>query len=146
MRSLAGASRYCSGRVTLPDPLADPARFAAEVFAAVARHSVDTLIPITEGSLLAILPERAKLAGCLIPFPDDETFRRVCDKAEVLRVAALEAIAIPAQVVIEARGAPLPPAMPPFPVVLKPSRSVTSAGGTGPQALCAPRGGPPRVR
>jgi predicted ATP-grasp superfamily ATP-dependent carboligase len=130
-RSLAGASRFCSVRIVLPDPLTDPAKFAAEVVSVVARDSVDVLIPITEGSLLAILPLRSQLGNCLVPFPDLETFQRACDKAEVLRIAAAEGIAVPAQIVIDAIGARLPPELPPFPLVLKPSRSVTTTDGTG---------------
>lgn len=129
IRSLAGASRYCAGRISLPDPLADPAAFADAVAAAVARLGVNVLIPVTEGSLLAILAVRSRFEGCLIPFPELQTFRRASDKAEVLRVAALVGIAIPVQVMIEAAGAPLPSGSPPFPVVLKPARSVTSVDG-----------------
>ncbi len=128
-RSLAGASRYCSERIVLPDPLTDPAKFAAEVIAAVARNSVDALVPITEGSLLALLARRSELGACLLPFADLTTFQRVSDKAEVLRVAAWEGIAIPGQAIIETFGAQLPPTLPPFPLVIKPSRSVTASGG-----------------
>jgi predicted ATP-grasp superfamily ATP-dependent carboligase len=128
-RSLAGASRYCSARIVLPDPLNDPAKFAAEVIAAVGRERVNALIPITEGSLLALLARRSELGECLLPFADLATFQRVSDKAEVLRVAAGEGIAIPGQAIIESFGAQLPPELPPFPLVIKPSRSVTAAGG-----------------
>jgi predicted ATP-grasp superfamily ATP-dependent carboligase len=128
-RSLAGASRYCSARVALPDPLAEPANFADEVISVVARNAVDVLVPISEASLLAILPQRSQLGDCLVPFPDLATFQRVCDKAEVLRVAAEEGIAIPAQAVLEVIGARLPAKLPPFPLVLKPSRSVATMDG-----------------
>lgn len=128
-RSLAGASRYCSARILLPDSLTQPGEFATEVSAAVARENVNVLVPITESSLLAILARRSELGECLVPFADLATFRRVSDKAEVLRVAAGEGIAIPAQTVLETCGAPLPPEIPPFPLVIKPSRSVTTADG-----------------
>ncbi len=127
-RSLAGASRYCSARMVLPDPLAEPATFAVEVIAAVAREKVDWLVPITEGSLLALLARRSELRECLLPFADLATFQRVSDKAEVLRVAVEEGIAIPGQAIIEAFGANLPHDLPPFPLVIKPSRSVTASG------------------
>lgn len=128
-RSLAGASRFCSARMALPDPIAEPERFAEETLAAVMRNGVDVLIPITEGSLLAILGQRSRLGGCLLPFPDLATFQRVSDKAAVLRAAAEVGIAIPAQIVLETFGARLPPELPPFPLVLKPSRSVTTMDG-----------------
>jgi predicted ATP-grasp superfamily ATP-dependent carboligase len=128
-RSLAGASRYCSERIVLPDPLTEPETFAADVIAAVAREHVNVLLPITESSLLAILPRRSDLGRCLVPFADLATFLRVCDKAEVLRVAAEEGIAIPGQTTLETFGAPLPTTIPPFPLVLKPSRSVSTLDG-----------------
>ncbi len=128
-RSLAGASRYCSARITLPDPLDEPAEFATEVIAAVAREAVTALVPISESSLLAILPRRAELGNCLLPFADLATFQRVSDKAEVLRVAAEHGIAIPAQTILEASGAELLLEIPPFPLVIKPARSVTTTDG-----------------
>jgi predicted ATP-grasp superfamily ATP-dependent carboligase len=128
-RSLAGASRYCSARIILPDPLTEPTKFAAEVIAAVAREKVSALVPITESSLLALLARRSELGECLLPFADLATFQRVSDKAEVLRVAAAEGIAIPAQTVLETFGARLPADIPPFPLVIKPSRSVTTSAG-----------------
>ena len=128
-RSLAGASRYCSARIVLPDPMAEPGKFADEVITAVERNDVDTLVPISEAAMLALLPQRSLLGKCLVPFSDLPTFQRVCDKAEVLRVAAEEGIAIPIQVVLEDPGAPLPSAIPPFPLVLKPSRSVATVDG-----------------
>jgi predicted ATP-grasp superfamily ATP-dependent carboligase len=113
----------------LPDPLTEPEKFATEVIAAVARGNVNALIPITESSLLAILPRRSELGECLLPFADLATFQRVCDKAEVLRVAAEEKIAVPAQTVLETFGAPLPLDIPPFPLVIKPARSVSTSDG-----------------
>jgi predicted ATP-grasp superfamily ATP-dependent carboligase len=130
LRSLAGASRYCSARIVLPDPLGEPERFANEVIAAIAREKIRALIPITESSLLALLPRRSQLGECVVPFADLATFQRVSDKAEVLRVAASEGIAIPAQTVLAKAGAPLPAGIPPFPLVLKPAKSVTTSDGT----------------
>lgn len=128
-RTLAGASRYCSLPIELPDPLAEPASFAEAVISAVARHSVEMLIPISESSLLSILAHRSRFGTCLIPFPDLETFQRVCDKTEVLRIAAEEGIAIPVQVVLETAGASIHASLPPFPLVLKPARSVSTSDG-----------------
>lgn len=113
----------------LPDPLTDPAAFAAEVIASIKRADIAALIPITESSLLAILPRRSELGECLLPFTDLATFQRVCDKEEVLRVAAEERIAVPAQTVLETFGAELPRDIPPFPLVIKPSRSVSTLDG-----------------
>jgi predicted ATP-grasp superfamily ATP-dependent carboligase len=127
--SLAGASRFCSARIALPDAIAEPEKFAEETIAAVTGNAVDVLIPITEGSLLAILGQRSRLGECLLPFPDVATFQRASDKAAVLRAAAEVGIAIPAQIVLEAFGARIPPELPPFPLVLKPSRSVTTMDG-----------------
>ncbi len=128
-RTIATASRYCSERLELPDPLAAPEDFAAIVTAAVAANRIDTLVPISEAALLAILPHRASLGDCLLPFPDLATFQRACDKEEVLRVAAEEGIAVPAQAVFATRADILTSALPPFPLVIKPARSVATQDG-----------------
>jgi predicted ATP-grasp superfamily ATP-dependent carboligase len=127
--SLAGASRYCSRRIFLPDPLGEPKEFVERVVSALAANRVEVLIPISEAALLAILAERARLGNCLLPFTDLETFQRVCDKTEVLRVAAEEGIATPARAVLETVGALRPSDLPPFPLVIKPSRSVATLNG-----------------
>jgi predicted ATP-grasp superfamily ATP-dependent carboligase len=89
------------------------------------------LLPITEPSLIAILPARDRL-DVDIPFPELELFLAISDKRLLLEVAAEEGIATPQQWIIsrpeavrEIMGRPFP-----FPLVIKPSRSVGGSAGT----------------
>ncbi len=125
-RSLAGASRWAAGEAVVPDPLRDPAGFTDAVAAIVARHRAALVLPVAEGSGLALLPAADRLAPAKLPGADEATFRRVCDKAEVLRVAAEVGIAVPEQRVIAdpAAARDFDPGELRFPVVVKPARSV----------------------
>jgi predicted ATP-grasp superfamily ATP-dependent carboligase len=128
-RSLAGASRYCRGEVQLPDPLQEPARFVDGVAEAIRRWGIEILLPISEASLLALLPERERL-GVTLPFAGSEEFNRICDKASVMEVARGLGIGIPAQVRLEEPedAAAIRPGSLSFPLVLKPARSVMKVG------------------
>ena len=128
--SLAGSSRYAFTEAAVPDALVSPAEFVTEVTRLVDRWRVDTLIPITEASLLALLPERATL-GATIPFPDASVFHGITDKSAVLAAARELGIATPRQVVLRAKSdlGAMDPALLDYPVVLKPSRSVGEHDG-----------------
>lgn len=121
--SLAGASRFAAADIALPHPLSDPNGFFEEITAHASR--TDVLVPVTEPSLLAVLP-RVETLPCTVPFPDADTFQRASDKAWVAEAAAAVGLAVPRQLVIESHDV-----VPDLPVaeseswVLKPSRSVT---------------------
>lgn len=129
-RSLAGASQHARAEALVTDPLEDPQRFAADVRALAARWNIGALIPIGDAALLAALPDRARLPNVVIPFPDERVVRRIADKAAVLEAAATVGIAIPRQHIASDRDALMAIASTlEYPVVLKPSRSVTEHGG-----------------
>ena len=133
-RSLAGASRWARERALVPEPLAAPDAYAAAVERLIGATGAEVLLPLSEGSLLALLPQRERL-GVIFPFSSLQSFNRIRDKAEVLEVARRLGIGVPGQ-----RVAPRPAAAPPaaalsFPVVLKPARSVIEGGnGNGGRA------------
>lgn len=121
-RSLAAASRYARGEVTLPDPTADPSGYAAAVEETIRREGIHLLLPVTESSILALLAARERIQARL-PFPDLATFRAVSDKARVVETARDVGIRTPRQVVARTPQDVLDLDFQ-FPVVLKPSRSV----------------------
>jgi predicted ATP-grasp superfamily ATP-dependent carboligase len=129
--SLAGASRGCAAEHRVPDALAEPDAFAAAVGALCTAHGIEAVIPITEAAALALLPARARPPGVVIPMPPLDVFRAACDKRLVARAAAEAGIAVPRQVVVERREERMGigPADVPFPVVLKPARSVVEGDG-----------------
>ncbi len=128
-RSLAGASRFAAREMAVPDAGAEPARYADAVAAIVAAEQVDLLMPVSESSLLALLPERARL-GAVVPFAELETVQAICDKERVLTEAQAVGIRVPKQVEIRCPEQVVAPDLR-YPVVLKPARSVfTAADGT----------------
>jgi predicted ATP-grasp superfamily ATP-dependent carboligase len=128
--SLAGASKHSFAESAVANALDAPAQFVSDVSHLIERWRIDTLIPITEASLLALLPERESL-GVTIPWPDVDTFRAVSDKQALLATAATLGIAVPKQVVLgsEADVRALDPTLLDYPLVLKPSRSVGEHDG-----------------
>jgi predicted ATP-grasp superfamily ATP-dependent carboligase len=131
-KSLAGASRYAAAEAQTAEPLANAERFTDDVRQLVARWGIDTLLPVSEPALLALLPARDELGDdVLLPFPQAATFRRICDKAEVLSAAARVGLAIPRQRTLRTReeAMSIEPTALEFPLVLKPARSVGEHDG-----------------
>jgi predicted ATP-grasp superfamily ATP-dependent carboligase len=131
-RSLAGASRHVRSQLRVPDPLSDPGGYVDQLRRLVDHWRIRVLLPMTEASLLALLPQRQRFSGVCIPFPSIETFLAVSDKARLLDAASRVGIRVPEQRVVAApsdlagaAGRDLQ-----FPVVLKPARSV-GEGGSG---------------
>jgi predicted ATP-grasp superfamily ATP-dependent carboligase len=129
--SLAGASRYAADRVVVPNSLSDPIAYADAIADATRRFSADVLLPVSEASLLAILPRRESLSPCVVPFSAAARFADICDKSLVLAAASRHGIAVPRQHVLQSkgdlarRGGDLH-----FPLVVKPARSVADAGSS----------------
>ncbi len=129
-RPLAGASRFARGSAVVPDPLREPDAYAEAVRGLVRLHGVDLLLPMTEASLLALLPQRETL-GAPIPAGSASDFLRLCDKAEVMEAARAVGLGVPRQWRADdpAAAGALSAEDLPFPLVLKPARSVVPAGG-----------------
>jgi predicted ATP-grasp superfamily ATP-dependent carboligase len=129
-KSLAGASRFAHRRIQVPSALDDSAAFFAGIETAVHEHSVGLLIPIADDSLLPILDARHRLPGVTIPFASLDQVRRISDKATLLDVARGLGIAVPEQHTVEHADAVDETDFTtlPFPLVLKPSRSVVDIG------------------
>lgn len=128
-RSLAGASRFARSERRTPDPLTHDSEFA-DALAAVAREiGADVIIPMTEPSLLAVLPRRDAFGDACIPFADAGVFTRIADKQGVLAAGAALGIATPAQYTLETPGdaAALDFDALDYPVVVKPARSVAGS-------------------
>lgn len=124
-RSIAGASRYCSGEAKVSDALTEPVAFLADVTSLVRAWGVNVLIPVSEAALLSILPARERFDAVQIPFADAETFRQVSDKELVLRTAPRFGIRVPEQWTLTCPDAlaAVSPVLA-FPLVIKPSRSI----------------------
>lgn len=126
-RSLAGASRYCLGEFAVGDPMQSGDRYRAALHRLDAELLPDVILPLTEASILALLPIRANLHAT-IPVPPQESFERISNKAELLAHAVEAGIAVPRQIELRvpddlsevtARSG--------FPLVIKPHKSVIDA-------------------
>lgn len=127
--SIAGSSRHAASDVEVSDPLRVPEAYARDVIEHAERVGVDAVLPITEASLLSLLPHRERLGRAAMMFPDPASFRAICDKGRVFEVAREIGIRVPDErVMLDPRDADVLSAVD-CPVVLKPSRSVVSAGG-----------------
>lgn len=128
-RSLAGASRWCRGQERVPSSLVDPGGFAEAVRQQVEAQGIRLLVPISEASILALLQDGSPPIPLACPPRGLDAFLRVVDKPEVLRRAQDLGIAVPEQVELERAGQPLG-TTPPFPLVIKPGRSVAGDPGS----------------
>lgn len=129
--TITGASLYVQREYAVSDPLADPAQYVLDIAAIIQARAVDTLLPMTEAALLAILPARHRFENVLIPFTDTETFRHISDKGAVLDAASRVGIAVPEQHTLhtaeDAHSFAFDAVA--YPVVVKPSRSVAGEAG-----------------
>jgi predicted ATP-grasp superfamily ATP-dependent carboligase len=129
--SLAGSSRFAAAHATVPDPLVDPQEFVNVLSRLSAGWGTRVIIPVSEPALLAVLAARDRFPDAEIPFADANTFRDICDKTRVLQVAAETGIAVPSQRTLRSREDALTfdVASLPFPLVLKPGRSIGGQEG-----------------
>jgi len=97
------------------------------------QHGVDVLVPVSDASLGAILPEVGRLHHVSVPFPTYERYAAISDKAAAMRHAAECGLAVPEQFEIPSAGSEVHDLLRTFtyPAVIKPSRSVVRAGTRG---------------
>jgi predicted ATP-grasp superfamily ATP-dependent carboligase len=124
--SLAGESRFCAKSVVVPDAWLRPDDFAEAIVSLALTEGASVVLPIAEAALLAILPVRSRLLPAVVPFPDFAAFSALTDKQRLLEEASKLGIAIPTQQVVAHAGAIGSHDLDslPYPVALKPSRSV----------------------
>jgi predicted ATP-grasp superfamily ATP-dependent carboligase len=129
--SIAGVSRFCARTVAVPGALDRPDDFAAAIIALAADERASLVLPISEQSMLAILPIRARLSPAAIPFPDLAAFNALTDKRRLLEEASKLGIAIPVQEVVAdlASVASIEFDALRYPIVIKPGRSVGEHAG-----------------
>jgi predicted ATP-grasp superfamily ATP-dependent carboligase len=129
--SIAGGSRFVARTVTVPSALERPTDFAEAIIALAAAEQAAVVLPITEQSLLAILPVRGRLYPAVVPFPDIAAFSALTDKERLLKEASTLGIDIPAQEIVRdiETLAAMDLSRLRYPVVIKPTRSVSVHSG-----------------
>jgi predicted ATP-grasp superfamily ATP-dependent carboligase len=127
-RSIAGTSRYSSRSYKVADPLRHSESFLSDLEQLITATRADVLLPISEASLLLVLPNRERF-NCAIPFAAASAFDEVCDKRRVLETAGKLGIAVPDQTeIVKATDISRLGELQ-FPLVIKPSRSVAGKEG-----------------
>ncbi len=127
---LALRSRYARARLSVPEPLQQPAAYLDTIASYVARNGIETLLPMAEVSSQIVLEARDRLGGVRLAMPPIDRFRAACDKALVAETGRRCGVPVADWVVAEA-GDDTPRGFDCFgaPVVLKPTRSRIFSGG-----------------
>jgi len=121
--SLAQASRYCSARVTYPDPVTMPDEFVEFLVAEAAERRIDVLIPVADITTFLVTAERDRFPReCEIPFADAEIVARAADKVDMVHTAERLGVAVPRSVVVTDADS-IPEHDLGYPVVIKPWKS-----------------------
>jgi len=121
--SLAQTSRYCSTRITYPDPVRQDAEFVHDLAETVERESVDVVMPVADVTTFLVTGHRGLFEPrCRVPFADAAVVARAADKVEMMRTASRLGVPTPRCWFLSAPTDPVDPSVP-YPVVLKPCRS-----------------------
>jgi predicted ATP-grasp superfamily ATP-dependent carboligase len=141
-KALATTSKWAAGVLVTPDPLREAGAFADAVVDYARREGIDFVVPVTDASMLAMLPARDRLGASAIPFGTLESFVALADKAGLRERAARLGIAFPRQVELDwsDREQSLAGAVQ-MPAVVKPARSVAVSGAGGERESPAERPG-----
>ncbi len=87
-RSPGLASRYAKHRVVYACPKSDPHQFIEDVLAAVKKHEIDMILPVTEQSILPLEAERDRIDNaCRVPWAPVDSAATVRDKNLTFQLA-----------------------------------------------------------
>lgn len=82
------SSKYCSERLSVPDPYADLSAYEDALLGLAHRPDVRTILPFREPDVYVLSRNRAELQSHVgTPWPPIETLRRVQDRVELFDVA-----------------------------------------------------------
>ena len=140
--SLAGASRWAYAEHVLTPPLASPTDFAVELIALSRSLGIDGVIPISDASCHALLPERGHFPKqTKLLAPTETAYRQLSDKRKVAEYAERQGISSPPG----GYAAALDDALAisrnvGWPLIVKPVTSIiTNAAGQAPMRLAVRR-------
>ena len=133
--SLAGVSRYAVQQIGVPELDCGTQAYLDAVAAAVERHDIDVVIPMTDASATTLLELRSRLPGVDVPFPPAQTYLDVSDKVRLMEAGRELGVPVPPGVVVPAAEASRVELLDRcadwgYPVVVKPGRSVAIRAGS----------------
>lgn len=126
---IAAFSNTVCGKFRYPDPLLAEEAFVRWLADHQALQAYDLVIPVTERSLVPLSKHRDRLHGVRIAMAETASLDQVLDKATTFALAERLGVPTPhSAYVSDMSQLPAAAAALSFPVVLKPSHSVTAAG------------------
>lgn len=133
-RTLAGVSRHARSVRIAADPLREPAAYASELVRCALTFGANVLLPISDASVEALLEHRSLLpAELLLPFPTLSSYHAASDKIRMMECAQRAGLDVPESVLFasaeRANDDVGEVSNSIFPAVVKPHRSVVTAGG-----------------
>lgn len=125
-RPVTRSSRFVSRTYQFGHPLRDTRAFGAAIVALVRRSDFDLVIPTNDAALIALVAERDQIeAHAALAAPDQLGFESTNNKALTLEIARELCVPIPNTVLVSSHDERQRSLGRAFPLVLKPSRSVT---------------------
>src|SRR3954466_10910518 len=80
-KSLAGASRYCTGTWQYPSPLSDPSRFVSSLVDAVDLLGITAIIPVTDSTTQVLAEKKGQFHPSIVRgIPSSESYDLVSNK------------------------------------------------------------------
>ncbi|MCH2186218.1 ATP-grasp domain-containing protein [Myxococcota bacterium] len=131
-KTLAGASRWAADQHIVPDAFVHPTNFVEAVREISRDFGIDFVFPMTDQACVSLLPVRDELENAQLVAPSLETYSQLSDKGRVIEMAIRHGFKIPDGARVGSWAeAKRWSEKGPWPLVLKPTRSVrpTSNGG-----------------
>lgn len=127
---IASFSKRVSRCWQYPNPLVSEEHFLSWLEEHLANHHYDLVIPVTERTLVPISAQRHRFGETRFAMADADSLNRVLDKAETFKLAESLGVSVPRSVYLtEIEQLVEFEAALSYPVVVKPSHSVSAAAG-----------------
>jgi len=125
-RSLAGASRYCSGTWQYPSPLSDSFEFVSSLVNAVDLLGVTAIMAVTDSTTQVLAEKRGEFHASITKgIPSSESYDLVSNKYRLMNLAHELEVPIPKTVFVpNGNIVALLDQVKTYPVVVKPGRSL----------------------
>ncbi|RLA43243.1 MAG: hypothetical protein DRR42_22060 [Gammaproteobacteria bacterium] len=129
-QSIASCSRYCSYKLSYPDPTIDRAAFIKSLLNSVIEHDIDILLPITDVSIFPVAEHLESFnAYCCVPISSLKSLLRAANKQDIFELADELGVPVPSSITINNAEQCLSALKNlQFPVVIKPTRSRVKDG------------------
>lgn len=130
---LSSYSKFISASFTYPDPLVAPAKFVEAIADRVECERYDLVIPVTEDTVQPLARERARIEGrTKLAIAPNDALEIMTNKAKTFDLAQKLGVPIPKSWTFAEEDALVRSAPDlPYPIVIKPSRSIADAAGGG---------------